>query len=77
MPISNMKDSRLEAGGDWIVSCKKNLEYNSVRSVFSMLERSGFVDLGLSHIVSGKVVWEGDHVRIILNAKDSKGLRSM
>ena len=40
---------------------------------FSTLEiRSKFADLGLSSLVRGKVVWEGDHVRLILTAKDSK-----
>ena len=29
---------------------------------------------GLSSFVSGKVLWEGDHVRLILAAKDSKGI---
>ena len=42
---------------------------------FSMLEiRSKFADIhvGLSSFVSGKVMWEGDHVRLIRTAKDSK-----
>ena len=42
---------------------------------FSTLEiRSKFADIGLSSFVSGKVVWEGDHVRLILTVKDSKGI---
>ena len=35
---------------------------------------SKFADIGLSSLVSGKVAWEGDHVRLILTAKDSKGI---
>ena len=39
-----------------------------------MLEiRSKFADIGLSSLVRGKVVWEGDHIRLVLTAKDSKG----
>ena len=82
MPIHNatcMKDSRLGAGGDWVVSRNNRFRANiivwGVPKHFSTLEvRSNFADLGLSRFVSGKVAWEGDHVRLILNAKDSKGL---
>ena len=42
---------------------------------FTTLEiRSKFVDIGLASFVSGIVCWEGDHVRLILTHKDSKGL---
>ena len=73
-----MKDSRLGAGGDWVVSRNNRFRANiivwGVPKHFSTLEvRSNFADLGLSRFVSGKVAWEGDHVRLILNAKDSKG----
>ena len=82
MPISNaacLNDSLLGAGGGWVVSHKKRSRVNiivwGVPKHFSTLEiRSRFADLGLSRFVSGKVAWEGDHVRLILNAKDSKGI---
>ena len=42
---------------------------------FSTLEiRSKFADIGLSSLVRGKVVWEGDHIRLVLTVKDSKGI---
>ena len=77
--VSNVKDSRLSAGGDWVVSRSKNFRVNiivwGVPKHFTTLEfRSKFADLGLSQFVSGKVLWEGDHVRLILTAKDSKGV---
>ena len=36
--------------------------------------RSKFVDIGLASFVRGIVCWEGDHVRLVLTHKDSKGL---
>ena len=36
--------------------------------------RSIFADLGLERFVRGKVYWEGDHVRLLLTSKDSKGI---
>ena len=36
--------------------------------------RSTFVDIGLASFVRGIVCWEGDHVRLVLIPKDSKGL---
>ena len=36
--------------------------------------RSKFVELGLSTFVGGKVFWEGDHVRLVLSIKDSRGI---
>ena len=30
--------------------------------------------IGLSSLVRGKVDWEGDHIRLVLTAKDSKGI---
>ena len=41
----------------------------------SMLEiMAKLSDLGLSSFAAGKVAWEGDHVRLVLTPKDSKGL---
>ena len=82
MPTRNIvrkNDSRLSADGGWVVSRSKNFRANiivwGVPKHLSTLEiRSKFADLGLSRFVSGKVAWEGDHVRLILNTKDSKGL---
>ena len=36
--------------------------------------RAKFAGLGLASFVRGNVLWEGDHVRLVLTPKDSKGL---
>ena len=36
--------------------------------------RAKLADLGLASFVRGIVLWEGDHVRLVLTPKDSKGL---
>ena len=37
--------------------------------------RAKLADLGLaSFVYRGNVLWEGDHVRLVLTPKDSKGL---
>ena len=36
--------------------------------------RAKLADLGLASFVRGNVLWEGDHVRLVLTPKDSKGL---
>ena len=41
----------------------------------TMLEiRAKVADIGLTSFVRGNVLWEGDHVRLVLTPKDSKGL---
>ena len=41
----------------------------------TMLEiRAKLADIGLASFVRGNVLWEGDHVRLVLTPKDSKGL---
>ena len=36
--------------------------------------RTKLADLGLASFVRGDVLWERDHVRLVLTHKDSKGL---
>ena len=36
--------------------------------------RAKLADLGLASFVRGNVLWEVDHVRLVLTPKDSKGL---
>ena len=77
--VSCVNDSRLSAGGAWAVSRRKCFRANiivwGVPKHFSTFEiRSKFADIGLSSLVRGKVVWEGDHIRLVLTAKDSKGI---
>ena len=45
--------------------------------IASTLEvRAKFVDMGLESFVRGNVLWEGDHIRLVLTKKDSKGVSS-
>ena len=37
--------------------------------------RAKFADMGLESFVRGNVLWEGDHIRLVLT-KDSKGVSS-
>ena len=72
-------DRILRMEGTWVVSHKKRFRANIIALGFSRdlstLEiRAKLSDLGLSSFAAGKVAWEGDHVRLVLTPKDSKGL---
>ena len=54
---------------------RANIILWGLQKQLSTLEvRTKFADLGLSAFVRGNVLWEGDHVRLILTANDSKGV---
>ena len=38
--------------------------------------RARFADMGLKSFVRGNVLWEGDHIRLVLMKKDRKGVYS-
>ena len=38
--------------------------------------RAKFADMGLESFLMGNVLWEGDHIRLVLTKKDSKGVSS-
>ena len=42
------------------------------RDISTLEVRAKLADLGLANFVRGKVAWEGDHLRLILTASDSK-----
>ena len=44
------------------------------RDLSTLEIRAKLSDLGLASFAAGKVAWEGDHVRLVLTPKDSKGL---
>ena len=44
------------------------------RDVSTLEVRAKLADLGLASFVRGKVVWEGDHLRLVITATDSKGV---
>ena len=71
-------DRQPRTSEDWVVSKRKRFRANII--VWEMpkdltLEiRAKLADLGLASFVRGNVLWEGDHVRLVLTPKDSKGL---
>ena len=76
---AQIRDSQTGAEDAWAVSTKKRFRANilvwGLPKALNTLEiRSKFVDLGLASFVRGNVRWEGDHVRLVLTANDSKGL---
>ena len=78
--MHRLSDFRLSgAGGDWVVSRSKTSRASvivcGVPKHLSTLDIcSKFANIGLSSFVSGKIAWEDDHVRLILTAKNSKGI---
>ena len=44
------------------------------KSLSTLEIRANLVDIGLVGFYRGSVAWEGDHVRLVLLHKDSKGL---
>ena len=74
---SDNRSPRVEK--DWVVSRKKGFRANIIvwglsRNLSTLEIRAKFSDLGLVSFVAGNVVWEGDHVRLVLTPKDSRGL---
>ena len=70
---------RLRIGDDWEVSYKKRFRANIIvwgmpRDLTTLKIRAKFADLGLVSFVRGKVFWEGEHVRLVLTPRDSRGL---
>ena len=71
-------DRRSRTDGDWVVSHGKSFRANIIlwgmpRDV-STLKVSKLAALGLASFVRGKVVWESNHLRLVLTATDSKGV---
>ena len=72
-------DRRSRADGDWVVSHGKGFRANIIlwgmpRDISTLEVRAKLADLGLASFVRGKVVGEGDHLRLVLTATDSKGV---
>ena len=44
------------------------------RDICTLEVRAKLADLGLASFVRGKVVWEGNHLRLVLTATDGKGV---
>ena len=77
MPTRNVlrkKDPRLEKD-DWVVSCNNRACANIIVWGMSTLEVWGkLADIGLVSVARGNVHWEGDHIRVVLKPKDSRGI---
>lgn len=77
--VFSKKDPRLSTEDGWYVSSKKGFRANilvwGMPRDFSTLEiRAKLADLGLAGFTRGSVSWEGEHIRLVLTPKDSKGL---
>ena len=75
--LNSDRTPRME--GTWVVSHNKRFRANIIvwgfsRDLSTLEIRAKLSDLGLSSFAAGKVAWEGDHVRLVLTSKDSKGL---
>ena len=82
MPTKNAvtkKDRQPRTSEDWVVSKHKRFRANIIvwgmpKDLTTLEIRAKLADLGLASFVRGNVLWEGDHVRLVLTPKDSKGL---
>ena len=64
---------------DWSVSQNKRFRASIIvwgmpKSLSTLEIRAKLADIGLASFARGSVDWEGDHVRLLLLPKDSKGL---
>ena len=49
--------------------------YDGINDAYSKLEvRGKLADIGLVSVARGNVRWEGDHIRVVLKPKDSRGI---
>ena len=70
-------DCRPRMDGDWVVSHEKFFRANIIlwgmhRDISTLEVWTKLVDSGLASFVREKVAWEGDHLRLVLTASDSK-----
>ena len=76
LPDAVVPRLRLRTGDDWEVSYKKRFRANKIvwgmpRDLTTLEIRAKFADLGLVSFVRGR---EGEHVRLVVTPRDSKGL---
>ena len=65
---------------DWVVSCHNRACANIIvwgmpKSLSTLEVRGKLSDIGLVSVARGNVRWEGDHIRVVLKPKDSRGIR--
>ena len=74
-------DLRPATGKDLVVSHNQCYRVNIIvwglhKELTTLEVRAKFADMGLESFVRGNVLWEGDHIRLVLTKKDSKGVSS-
>ena len=72
-------DPQLNTDTDWAVSRKKGFKASIIlwgmpRDASILEIRSRLADVGLVGFARSSVAWEGDHIRLVLAPRDSKGL---
>ena len=77
----NSPDLQPRTGKDLVVSHNQRSRVNIIvwglhKELTTLEVRAKFVDMGLESFVRGKVLWEGDHIRLVLTKKDSKAVSS-
>ena len=68
-------------GKDLVVSHNQRSRVNIIvwglhKDLTTLEVRAKFADMGLESFVRGNVLWEGDHIRLVLTKKDSNGVSS-
>ena len=61
------------------MSYKKRFRANIIvwgfsRDLSTLEVRAKLSDVGLASFAAGNVAWEGDHIRLVLTPRDSKGV---
>ena len=77
----NSSDLQPRTGKDLVVSHNQRSRVNIIvwglhKELTTLEVRAKFADMGLESFVRGNVLWEGDHIRLVLTKKDSKGVSS-
>ena len=69
----------METCWNWVLSHGKGFRaiiilWGMPRNIGMLEVRAKLADLGLASFLRGKVVWKGDHLRVVLTATDSNGV---
>ena len=75
----NSPNLRLRTGKDLVISHNQRSRVNII--VWGLYKELTTLEVraklaGLESFVRGNVLWEGDHIRLVLTKKDSKGVSS-
>ena len=74
----NGPDLQPRTGKDLVVSHNQRsraiIVWGLHKELTTLEVRAKFADMGLESFIRGNVLWEGDHIRLVLTKKDSKGV---